>query len=44
MCNLVESDEHGETLAMLRRKCAAHSRTLNRQRQAFKNTIETGKR
>lgn len=44
MCNLVESDEHGETLAMLRRKCAAHSRTLNRQRQAFKNTIETRRR
>ena len=44
MHNLVESHADGEILATLRGKCAAHSQTLNQQRQAFKNIVEIEKR
>ncbi|HUT95083.1 MAG TPA: sulfatase-like hydrolase/transferase [Thermoguttaceae bacterium] len=42
--NLVESHADSEILATLRGKCAAHSRSLNEQRQSFKNTVEVQNR
>jgi arylsulfatase A-like enzyme len=42
--NLIESQAHHEILTTLRSKCAAHSQTLNRQRQAFKKAVAVEKR
>jgi arylsulfatase A-like enzyme len=44
MKNLLESQAHGEILATLRSKCAAHSQALNQQREAFKSTVQVEKR
>jgi len=42
--NLVESPAAAEILATLRAKCAAHSQSLNRQRQVFVKSVEVEKR
>ncbi len=42
--NLVESPDHGDVLATLRAKCAAHSQLLNEQRERYKKTVEVQKR
>ena len=42
--NLVESQAHGKILATLRGKCAAHSQSLNQQRQSFMNAVQVKKR
>lgn len=42
--NLIESHAGSEILATLRRKCAAHSSTLNQQRQAYMKTVRIEKR
>jgi arylsulfatase A-like enzyme len=44
MRNLIESHAGSETVATLRRKCAAHSRSLNQRRQAFKKTVPVERR
>jgi hypothetical protein len=44
MNNLVESQAGSEIVATLRTKCAAHSRSLNQQRQAFMNVVQVEKR
>ena len=44
MNNLVESHTDSEILATLRSKCAAHSQSLNEQRQAFRRTVQVEKR
>jgi len=42
--NLVDSPEHRDVLANLRRRCAAHSEALNRQRRVFKRTVAVQRR
>ena len=44
MNNLAKSDDHRDVLATLRRKCAAHSQSLNEQRRVFKDTVQIQKR
>jgi hypothetical protein len=44
MNNLAKSDDHRDVLATLRRKCAAHSQSLNEQRRVFKGTVQIQKR
>jgi arylsulfatase A-like enzyme len=44
MHNLVESQSDNPILATLRRKCAAHSQALNRERQAYMNAVQVKKR
>ena len=44
MKNLVESQAHGKILATLRIKCAAHSQSLNQQRQAFIKAVQVKER
>ena len=44
MNNLVDSQAHSDILKTLRSKCAAHSQALDRQRQDFKNAVQTERR
>jgi arylsulfatase A-like enzyme len=44
MNNLAKSDDHRDVLAALRRKCAAHSQSLNEQRRVFRGTVQVQKR
>jgi len=44
MNNLVESHAASEILATLRAKCAAHSQSLNEQRQTYRKTVQVKKR
>jgi arylsulfatase A-like enzyme len=44
MDNLARSDDHRAVLATLRRKCAAHSQSLNEQRRVFRSTVQIQKR
>jgi len=44
MNNLVESHGDSEILATLRAKCAAHSQSLNQQRESLKDAVEVQKR
>ena len=44
MNNLVESRDHRDVLATLRRKCTAHSQSLNEQRRAFRSIVRVQQR
>ena len=44
MDNLIESHADSEILASLRKKCAAHSQSLNQRRQQFRDAVEVQKR
>lgn len=44
MDNLAKLDDHRAVLATLRRKCTAHSQSLNEQRRVFRRTIQVQKR
>ena len=42
--NLVESHAESEILTTLRAKCAAHSQSLNRRREAFRKSVDVQRR
>jgi len=44
MSNLIHSHTDTEILAILRAKCAAHSHSLNQERQVYKKTLPIKKR
>ena len=42
--NLIDSQANTEVLALLRKKCAAHSQSLNRQRAAYTKAVQVKNR